>query len=141
MKKTVTLIMLLLIATQSGCGSSESSSGAISETWSGSYEATLNGLGGFSSYRAISSGPITLSFSGENIIRDSGQDGASGKITNSSWTIHSSASRFLNIPGCLGTITQRGTLYTGSTSGTFTSSGLSCNGKSFSLTGSFQASL
>ena len=73
------------------------------------------------------------------VVRDPGADGSSGTLSGNSFSISNSASQFLNDASlsCIGTITQTGTVEPGRVTGTFNSSGLSCNGIAFTLQGTF----
>lgn len=140
-KASATLSALLFLSACGGGGGTSSGGGgtAQSGTYSGSFSITL----ATTVNSQDESGALTLVVNGGVVTRDPASDGSSGSVVGSSFTISNEAGAFLGQTGvnCSGTVTQTGTFAGNSVSGSFSATGLVCNGTAFKLTGSYSATL
>jgi hypothetical protein len=131
-----------LLAGCSGGGGGTSSGGggdATTGTFTGTFAVTLT----TATNTVTDGGPITMVVTADGtVIRDPATDGSSGTLNGDTFTITDDAASFVNDPSlnCTGTIVQTGTVAPGTVSGTFSATGLVCNGVAFTLNGTFTTS-
>ncbi len=135
-------MVFALAACGGGSGGSSSSGGGGVGSFAGSYLGTANVTvaGGGGSERVVGSIEFIIRPDG-TVVSDPGTDfSGNGSVQGDRFVLNIAASSF-NEPGvsCLGSFRIEGTISGNRITGTIRGSSISCNGVSFTVTGSFTA--
>jgi hypothetical protein len=136
------LVSTAMLTACGGGGSGGTSSGGGSDATVGTFTGTFSITLRAPSNTVTDTGPITMVVRADGVvIRDPATDGSSATLSGDSFTITNNAANFISdaTVSCSGTITQTGTVSPGTVSGTFSASGLVCNGVAFTMSGTFTA--
>jgi hypothetical protein len=139
MRRLILLVLALMVI---GCGGGSSSSTSSEQVSAGTYRGTVNLVVSRGGASTNNSGPIVITVSPDHTVTI-GSFPQSAPLNGNTFSLVVPAST-LNAPGLTcpqGTMTNDGTFFGTTVTGTVSSNGIQCNGLPLSVTGNFTAAL